>query len=44
MFGVTLLLRHPFRQPIRLRKSITVFSCRHKRALCGGHKSLELLQ
>jgi hypothetical protein len=44
MFGVTLLLRHPFRQPIRLGKFITVFSCRHKSHLCGGYISYELFR
>jgi hypothetical protein len=31
MFDATLLLRHPFRQPMGAAKSITVFSWRHKR-------------
>jgi hypothetical protein len=44
MFGVTLLLRHPFRQPIRPGKSITVSRWRHKGLLCGGHKTLEFMQ
>ncbi|MFM1798612.1 MAG: hypothetical protein RLZZ117_890 [Cyanobacteriota bacterium] len=44
MFVVTLLLRHPFRQPIRLGKFITVFSCRHKGHLCGGYISYESIE